>query len=112
MTSPVIAWQVNARYHRHNPTEARAMGDATAGEIEQRLNDGDWLKPGEVATLFGKSRWAVDNWLKKGVRIKGERYWIGYRETPGGHRECDPADIAKILAAYRVRRTAGPPTDG
>lgn len=87
------------------------MSDGTAAEIEKRLTDGDWLKPGEVAALFGRSRWAVNGWLKNGVKIAGERYYIGYRETPGGHRECDPEDIRTVLAAYRVRRTASPDPD-
>lgn len=108
MTAPVIALQVNARYDRHKRAKVGAMSDGTAAEIEQRLNDGAWLKPGEVATLFGRSRWAVDGWIKNGVRVKGERYYLGFRETPGGHRELDPDDVKKVLAAYHTRRTAEP----
>jgi hypothetical protein len=69
---------------------------------------GSPLRPGEVATLFGRSRWAVIDWLKKGVLVNGERHFIGFRTSPGGHRELDPADVAKVLAAHRVRRTAEP----
>lgn len=89
------------------------MSDGTAAEIERRLNEGAWLKPGEVATLFGKSRWTVINWIKNGYRIGGERILIGYRESSSGHRVLDPDDVKKILSAYRVRRTAPlePPTD-
>lgn len=89
------------------------MSDETAAEIERRLNEGAWLKPGEVATLFGKSRWTVINWLKNGVKIGDERYYVGWRPTVGGHRELDPYDVTKALAASRAltRRTAEPPSD-
>lgn len=87
-----------------------AAGDAA--DIERRLREGAWLRPGEVGALFGKSRWAVDYWLRKGVKVRGEteRRMIGFRESPGGHRECDPADVIALLDAYRTRRTSAPPT--
>lgn len=87
------------------------MSEGTAAEIEKRLNDGAWLRPGEVGVLFGKSRWTVINWVKNGYRLDGERYIIGYRETGGGHRELDPDDVRKLLDAYRTRRTVSPPSD-
>jgi hypothetical protein len=111
MGQPVIAWPVSAHYHRYNRTQARAMTNGTAADIERRLNDGAWLKPGEVAVLFDRSRWAVVGWLKNGLRIGGERYYLGYRETVGGHREIDPHDVRAALDAYRTvrqRRTAEP----
>jgi hypothetical protein len=74
---------------------------------ERRLSAGAWLKPGEVAALFNTTRWSVDRWLRNGVRMGGQRWRIGFRETPGGHRECDPADIRRILALYRQRHTTG-----
>lgn len=115
MTSPPIAAQPHARYDLYEKARVRAMADETAetaADIERRLREGAWLKPGEVATLFGKSRWAVDYWLRKGVKIHGqdERLMIGYRESPGRHRECDPADIVRLLESYRTRRTTAPRT--
>jgi hypothetical protein len=108
MGYPLIACPPHGRYDRNGCNRAGAMTDETAAEIEKRLNDGAWLRPGEVATLFGRSRWAVIDWLKKGVLVNGERHFIGFRTSPGGHRELDPADVAKVLAAHRVRRTAEP----
>lgn len=83
---------------------------ATTAELEQRLDRGDWLKPGEVGVLFGKSRWTVINWITNGYRVGDgdERIYIGYRTSGGGHRELDPADVKRALAAYRRRRTAAP----
>lgn len=113
MAQPMIAWPLTARYDRYTYMRARVMGHETAADIERRLNEGAWLKPGEVAVLFNRSRWAVVGWLKNGLRIGGERYYIGYRETVGGHRELDPADVRKALTAFRAiqtRRSAEPPT--
>lgn len=86
------------------------MADEGVAEIEARLAAGEWLRPGQVATLFGKSRWAVDGWLRSGARMaNGERYFIAYRESPGGWRELDPEDVRKVLADYRTRRTGQRP---
>lgn len=81
------------------------MGNGSAAEIEQRLNEGAWLRPGEVAVLFGKSRWTVINWIKNGYKAGGERITLHYHETGGGHRELDPDDVKRALAAYRTRRS-------
>jgi hypothetical protein len=82
-----------------------------AADVEKRLNDGAWLKPGEVATLFGKSRWAVINWIKTGVKIGDERYRIEARPTTGGHRELNPAHVKAALDALRTAQggVAEPP---
>lgn len=52
----------------------------------------EWLKPAEVASLFGRKRWAAINWMKSGK--------LGYRTDPSGYRECDPADVLKMLADF------------
>lgn len=66
--------------------------DATA--IERRLDAGEWLRPGEVAVLFGVSRAAVDRWLTAGK--------IRHRINPlNRRRTCDPVDVRQELDAFR-----------
>jgi predicted site-specific integrase-resolvase len=62
----------------------------TAAEVQAKLDAGAWLKSGALAILFGVDRSTVDDWIGKGL--------LGYRRTVGGHRECDPADVRKLLA--------------
>ena len=76
------------------------MGEQDPAELERRLNAGEWLKPGSVATLLGMSRGTVHNLL--GARK------IGYRKTPGGQRECDPADVKRLLEERRRVHPADP----
>jgi hypothetical protein len=113
MTSPPSVTARHDRYDRHICTGVEIMAEdsADAAGIERRLRTGAWLRPGEVGILFGKSRWAVDYWLRKGVKVRGEtdRRMIGFRESPGGWRECDPDDVSALLDAYRTRRTSTPP---
>lgn len=76
-----------------------------ADEIEQRLNRGEWLRPGEVALLLEVARSTVHNWLTRG-RLR-------YRQRPvSGYRECHPEDVQQMLAQYRQQHPAadaGPP---
>lgn len=106
MRPGVIAHARYARYDRHTRNKAGKMPNTlgTAADIEQRLNDGAWLKPGEVGVLFGRTRWAVINWLKTGVDIDGQRYYFAWRKGTGGHREIDPADVQDALKAHRAPR--------
>lgn len=70
-----------------------------------RLESGEWLLPGEVAILFGLTRWAVNNWIKAGK--------IGVRLTPSGQRMCDPVDVGRLLAEYeQVRKPPADPARG
>ena len=97
------------------------LGDAA--EIERRLRAGGddaWLTPGEVALLFGKHRSSIDRWLNsaRGVRMGGEHRIIRSEESPGGHRRCNPDDVAWLLDAWRASRQrarsftpADPPAD-
>lgn len=65
----------------------------TAAEVQARLDAGVWLKSGALAVLFEVDRSTVDDWIGKGL--------LTYRRTPGGHRECDPADVRRLLAERR-----------
>lgn len=88
----------HVRYDLHNfHTEIGAMS-ADLADIEKRLNAGAWLRPGEVGALFGRTRWAVNYWMQTGK--------IGFRKSPGGHREADPDDVKRILAEHRQEHPA------
>lgn len=113
MSSQVIALRCYTRYDHHDSTEKRTVVEETPAAIEQRLKAGVTLTPGEVGRLFGKSRWAVDYWLKNGARIRGadgkwQRFYIHFTETAGGHRLCDPQDVLRLLEATRQRRSGAP----
>jgi hypothetical protein len=71
-------------------------------KLEQRLNAGEWLRPGAVAALLGLSRNTAHRMLVAGK--------IGYRLTPGGYRECDPADVRRLLDARRRLHHGEPET--
>lgn len=81
-----------------------ARSDAT--EIEKRLNDGEWLRIGDLMILFGASRSAVDRWLRKGANFPGGRLVIRYRVDPSGDRLCMPEDIQAVLAESRKIHSA------
>lgn len=82
--------------------------DEELAKIEERLAAGEWLPPGEVAKLFDVTRFAVAYWLKKGQTTYGP---LHFRSTPGGHRQCDPVDVRRMLAEYRKVRGGGSKED-
>lgn len=87
----MIAHSRPGRYDPHMPP--------TADQVEAQLAAGRWLKSGALAVLFDVDRSTVDDWIGKGL--------LAYRRTPGGHRECDPADVLRLLAERRqVHRDA------
>jgi len=49
-----------------------------------------WLKPAEVAGMFGVDRRTVLNWARKG-KINSQR-------TAGGHRRYRESDVAALVA--------------
>lgn len=79
-------------------------------DIERRLNAGEWLRPGEVASLLGVARSTVDAYLREPER--GGQGLIRYRRRGGGiQRLCHPDDVRKLLGeARRVRGGDGPDT--
>lgn len=77
----------------------------TPDQIEARLNEGQWLIPGHVARLLGISRSTVVRMLtdeppKIGSRLRG---------LSNDQRECDPADVRRLLAKRRDSYRAAPP---
>ena len=49
-----------------------------------------WLKPAEVAGMFGVDRRTVLNWARTGK--------LTSQPTPGGHRRYREADVLALLA--------------
>lgn len=70
----------------------RPRRDTSVAALRARLDAGEWLAPGEVGPLFGKKRHTVINWMKAGK--------MGFRTTPSGYRECNPADVLRELAKF------------
>lgn len=70
----------------------------SAEEIEQRLDRGEWLLPGEVAKLLGINRSTVirSYLLPDPPLIRYKR-----RAGRGGYRECHPEDVRRVLAERR-----------
>lgn len=69
------------------------MADDLA-DLERRLDAGEWLRPGQVATLLDISRGTVHNKLTSGE--------IRSRRKGGGiQRICNPADVRRLLDESR-----------
>lgn len=79
-------------------TAATITTMAGTGDLETRLDRGDWLLPGEVARLLGVDRSTVIR-----AYLKHEPPKIRYRRRAGagGYRECHPEDVRRELAARR-----------
>jgi hypothetical protein len=107
----VIAHGYRSRYDHRNHVdrrkhEVRVVPRPKRASVEQlraRLDAGEWLLPGEVSALFGKKRWAADNWIVAGK--------IRFRRSPGGFRECHPDDVGRLLAEYERIQGGEPPPD-
>lgn len=70
----------------------------SAEEIERRLDAGEWLMAGQVATLLRVDPATVHRWFTTGR--------LAYRTRGGedGQREADPAAVrARLAASRRVR---------
>jgi len=72
-------------------------------DIERRLDAGQWLRIGEVAALLDVSRSSTHRMVTSGV--------IAHRVRPGSgaYRECDPADVRRLLAERRQVHRDSPP---
>lgn len=58
--------------------------------LRRRLEAGEWLWIGEVATVLQMGRSTVHDKIRAGL--------IGYRKLPGSrYRECSPEDVLKLL---------------
>ena len=81
----------------------------SADDVRARLDAGNALSPGQVARLLGMTRFAVDYWLNRGLRVRGEaeRWFPPYTETPGGQRMLRP-DVVRRILAMRQAEHQGP----
>lgn len=63
--------------------------------LQRRVDAGDWLLVGEVATLLEISRSTAHRMVDAGT--------IGHRIRPGAgrRRECDPTDLRRLLDERR-----------
>ncbi|MFD0576200.1 hypothetical protein [Dactylosporangium darangshiense] len=53
------------------------------------------------------SRGSIVYWLNHGISLEGSRFYIRFRESPGGWRSCNPDDVKRVLAAHRRERIGG-----
>ena len=72
------------------------MVEQSVEELRALLAADTWLTTGRVAKLFSTDRTTVHRWIKAGK--------IRYKETPGGQRKCDPADVRQLLAERETVR--------
>jgi hypothetical protein len=104
VSARLIDHSCHGRYDHRDEQATYSRGDrvnrpkrADVAALRQRLEAGEWLVPGEVGALFGKTRFVIDYWLTTGK--------IRYRRTPGRVRECNPEDVRKLLAEYETVRS-------
>jgi hypothetical protein len=78
------------------PATIATMG-GTADEIERRLDQGDWLLPGDVAILLEVDRSTIVRMLN------ADPPRIRFRRRPGAgqYRECHPDDVRQLLEERR-----------
>lgn len=86
----------------HPATLASAATIATMAkspeELEQRLDAGAWLLPGEVAVLLGVDRSTV---IRAYLKPDPPRIRFRKRAGSGRYRECHPEDVRRELAERR-----------
>jgi hypothetical protein len=90
------------------------MSGQDQADIEQRMEKGEWLRIGDLMTLFGQpekpaSRSSVDRWIRNGATFGKKRLVIRYKLEPSGDRICHPDDIAAVLAESRKVRSVDHP---
>ena len=74
--------------------EAVTMASHTPSELERRLDAGEWLSGGQVATLLGVGRSTIQRRMADGT--------LKWRRRGGGiQRVCDPADVRRLLDESR-----------
>lgn len=101
MTTAVIANSASTGYAQPKIKRPRAvvMGDQQSedqerAELERQVRAGVWLKTGPVGKLLRLGRTKTHTLLASGE--------IGYHKVAGGtQRECDPADVLRLLEESR-----------
>lgn len=90
------------------------MSEQDQADIERRLNEGEWLRIGDLMVLFGRGgkpagRSSVDRWLRKGATFGTKRVAIRYTIDPSGDRLANPDDVKVVLEESRKIRSADYP---
>lgn len=74
----------------------RVYTEVERKELEQRIREGEWLTPGQIAAVLKIARSAVHGWLKNGRTTDG--HLLGSKPKLGSrHRIVDPKHVAAIL---------------
>jgi excisionase family DNA binding protein len=92
----VIAHTWRSRYsHPHRTKAGRMTSDQERAALEQRLEAGEWLLPGDAAKLLGLSRSTVTRYIRDGA--------IGHKRKPGSrYRLANPLDVRRLLEESRI----------
>lgn len=75
-------------------------------ELEKRLAANESLRLGEVATLAGRGRSTIQDWIATG------KWRPRYTRTLGGQRKFNPDDVRKLLAEVREVHGGDEPAPG
>src|SRR5690606_35811236 len=65
--------------------------------VQEKLAQGEWLKPAEAALLLPVNRATVNRYLIAGQTPSGLP--LRHRRMPSGHRLCHPDELRAIIAA-------------
>lgn len=74
----------------------RTYTEAERKALEQRIREGEWLTPGQVAAVLRIARSAVHNWLRQGRTTSG----MPFEAKPklgSRHRLVNPAHVVALL---------------
>ena len=90
-------------------SDDQSTDDNPEQAARRRLDAEQWLRPTEVAILFGEDRFKINRWLAVGhVVIAGKPYPLSWRRRViGPYREINPHDVAAALTALDAARRAG-----
>jgi excisionase family DNA binding protein len=104
---PVIAWSPPGLYDQPQPTRSREKAlDEDVAKLEQRLAANESLRLGEVATLAGRGRSTIQDWISTG------KWKPRYTRTLGGQRRFHADDVRALLAMARELHGGGEPAPG
>lgn len=65
-------------------------------QLEQRIREGEWLTPGQVAAVLKIARSAVHKWIEQGHTTSGMTL-EGKQKLGSRHRIVNPRHVVAIL---------------